>query len=367
MDGRSWVAHHRGPLWIHAASHEPTAEAIQELEEFHVSIYSALTGDDSVPQLPSGYPVSCLLGVVELVDCVGADEFAAWPFLPPPAREEASLHGSGQLLLFENHQRVILPQRMSGQHKLWKLDHQLAKSLWDGGLAPSAQAPISWVGHREAALAVRNGAIAANAPPADLMTPAMKRNARRSAVRKAKQHETAAAGTAAGSSMGMEPTRNPSPAPAPPPPASATASSTAPLAAHLPPTLRTNAASGAPDGGEALDDWMLAQALALSTAEQDQQVAAALQCAVDVADAADAADADEQLAVAVDSLGLGMHTGDVPRGAMAPLAAPAAPAAPAWAARVAELTCMGFEASRAVEMLEMTDGDVEAAVALLCS
>ena len=83
LDGRGWASNYRGPLWIHAAAKEPSAEDIEQLEAFHIDVYRVLVGDDeAMPQLPPGYPTSCLLGCVDMVDCVSVDEFARWSTLP---------------------------------------------------------------------------------------------------------------------------------------------------------------------------------------------------------------------------------------------------------------------------------------------
>ena len=189
LDGRSWRSDYRGPLWIHAAAKEPTPEEIADMEAFHTDIFQSLTldagGDEGTsPTLPSSYPTSCLLGCVDMVDCVSAAVYSSWPLLPDGAREEASIHGTANYFLFEKHRRLVLPQRMGGQHKLWNLDGQLARALWESsGLRPSAQAPVSWVGHREAADAAKATDSAQLAAP----TAAMRRNARRTAARQAKQ------------------------------------------------------------------------------------------------------------------------------------------------------------------------------------
>ena len=91
------------------------------MEEFHRDVFYALTdeaGDvDAEPVFPSSYPTSCLLGCVDMVECITVADFSTWPTLPSAARDEASIHDSGNLLLFENHRRLVVPQRMSGQHK----------------------------------------------------------------------------------------------------------------------------------------------------------------------------------------------------------------------------------------------------------
>lgn len=223
LDGRVWRTNYCGPLWIHAAAKEPTEEEIADMEEFHTAVFESLTADargdeDAKPTLPSSYPTSCLLGCVDMVGCVSAEEYATWPLLPDGVREEAQIHGSGQYLLFENHRRLVLPQQMPGQHKLWQLDHQLAKALWEGNaLRPTAQAPVSWIGHQEAAAAhqhdeLSDGAGATSARPT-APTPAMRRNARRTAAKQTQVGGAVGTGVAAGATTTAAVDETPEPAP----------------------------------------------------------------------------------------------------------------------------------------------------------
>merc|ERR1719270_737355 len=69
-EGRTWYTQHRGRLWIHAGSKVPTPQDVQDLENF----YRVHTGDDNI-QFPSHYPTSCLLGCVDLTDCLAQEEY----------------------------------------------------------------------------------------------------------------------------------------------------------------------------------------------------------------------------------------------------------------------------------------------------
>ncbi len=40
-EGRTWYTPHRGRLWIHAASKQPTEEEIKETEQFYRHYYSS--------------------------------------------------------------------------------------------------------------------------------------------------------------------------------------------------------------------------------------------------------------------------------------------------------------------------------------
>ena len=196
LDGRTWSTKFRGPLWIHAAAKQPEPEEIEYWQEVYGHIFK-LDGEGE-PKFPPCYPTSALVGIVEMVDCVSAAEFATWDTLPHGARAEAGAHGQDFYLLVQQHQRLMLPLKMPGQHKLWQLDHSLASSLWEGGLRPSETMAISWNGHRQAAearLASEEGGEASSCPPT-VPTPAMKRNARRSAAAAAAAAADAAAANA---------------------------------------------------------------------------------------------------------------------------------------------------------------------------
>ena len=67
VEGREWSTDYRGPLWIHAAAHRPTEEAIRQVEQSCLDLY----GDtEDKPEFPSRYPTGVLLGRCELVDCL---------------------------------------------------------------------------------------------------------------------------------------------------------------------------------------------------------------------------------------------------------------------------------------------------------
>eukprot|EP00966_Prymnesium_polylepis_P258980 5981796-Prymnesium_polylepis.1 len=152
VEGRVWNSRHRGALWIHAASREPEAGEIEGYEDFYRRIYALdATGQpaDAQPLLPSVYPTSCLVGIVNVVDVVPADQFATWDALPAGARAEGDANGSDFFFLCEGQRRLPLPLKMPGQHKLWHLqDQATASALLDGGL-PAEQLPINFIGYRE--------------------------------------------------------------------------------------------------------------------------------------------------------------------------------------------------------------------------
>lgn len=148
VEGRGWSTEFRGPLWIHAGSKQVSAEDIARWEGLYRDFHAKDGNADVV--LPSSYPTSALVGLVEVVDVVAADDFRSWRTLPPGLRREGRYHGSGSLFLIEGHKRLPLPIKMSGQHKFWRLDRQMAARGLTG-LEPSAQTPVHFAPHRELA------------------------------------------------------------------------------------------------------------------------------------------------------------------------------------------------------------------------
>jgi len=139
IEGRGWATAFRGRLWIHAGSKVVSQEDIARWEILYREIH-AQDGNPNL-QLPESYPTSALVGMVEVVDVIGADAFDAWPNVPRGLRREGRAHGSGFLFLVERHQRLPVPLKMSGQHKLWRVDRQTAQRA-HVGLIDSEQDPV---------------------------------------------------------------------------------------------------------------------------------------------------------------------------------------------------------------------------------
>mmetsp|Transcript_9849 Transcript_9849/g.12855 ORF Transcript_9849/g.12855 Transcript_9849/m.12855 type:complete len:164 (+) Transcript_9849:168-659(+) len=123
VEGRSWPTDHRGRLWIHAASKQPTTEEISEVEEQYRFIYNNVEGVEV--EFPQSYPTSCLLGCVDVVGCASQNVIQQSPDVSEGIKMES---GSEYGFLCENPQSLILPFQLSGQHKLWKLDSSSLRS-----------------------------------------------------------------------------------------------------------------------------------------------------------------------------------------------------------------------------------------------
>ncbi|KAL3211043.1 hypothetical protein MRX96_036666 [Rhipicephalus microplus] len=71
-EGRAWFTTYRGRLWIHAACKQPSQEDITEVTGIYRQIVKAETEE---LKFPDEYPTSCLLGCVNLVDCLPQDTY----------------------------------------------------------------------------------------------------------------------------------------------------------------------------------------------------------------------------------------------------------------------------------------------------
>jgi len=108
-EGRTWYTPHRGRLWIHAGSKQPTPDSIKEVEDFYRKHYK----NDKL-QFPLNYPTSCLLGYVDLADCLSQDNYRE---KYPNGESESEF-----VFICENPSELVVKAQMSGQPKIFKLD-----------------------------------------------------------------------------------------------------------------------------------------------------------------------------------------------------------------------------------------------------
>lgn len=116
-EGRTWYTPYRGRLWIHAGSKDPDDCDIKELESFYKILYS-----NHNIKFPDSYPTSCLLGYVDITDCVSSDIYRS-QF--PNGESESEF-----VFVCNNFRELIAKIPMSGQHKIYKLEkniHSVAK------------------------------------------------------------------------------------------------------------------------------------------------------------------------------------------------------------------------------------------------
>ncbi|ESQ47426.1 hypothetical protein EUTSA_v10027851mg [Eutrema salsugineum] len=120
IEGRSWAAPIRGRLWIHAASKVPDEATIKAMEEFYQEIY-AVDGITDI-QFPQHYPVSRLIGCVEVVGCVSCDELQNWEAIPKGVRLEGQ---TNFCWLCEQPQKLIIPFEMRGYQGVYNLENKI--------------------------------------------------------------------------------------------------------------------------------------------------------------------------------------------------------------------------------------------------
>ncbi|XP_075386980.1 activating signal cointegrator 1 isoform X2 [Tenrec ecaudatus] len=118
VEGRTWYTPHRGRLWIAATAQKPSPQEISELQ----ATYRLLHGKDL--EFPSDYPSGCLLGCVDLTDCLSQKQFKEQY---PDISQESD---SPFVFICTNPQEMIVKFPIKGNPKIWKLDskiHQGAK------------------------------------------------------------------------------------------------------------------------------------------------------------------------------------------------------------------------------------------------
>ncbi|NXS87770.1 TRIP4 protein, partial [Erpornis zantholeuca] len=108
VEGRTWYTSHRGRLWIAATAKRPSPQEISELE----ATYRMLLRKDV--EFPSDYPSGCLLGCVDVTDCLSQEQFQEQY---PDLSQES---GSPFVFICTNPQEMILKFPIKGKHKICK-------------------------------------------------------------------------------------------------------------------------------------------------------------------------------------------------------------------------------------------------------
>ncbi|XP_057959519.1 uncharacterized protein LOC131151993 [Malania oleifera] len=127
VEGRSWRAPIRGRLWIHAASKVPDPETIKAMEDFYREIYAV----DGITDLkfPEHYPVSRLLGCVNVVGCVTRDELVCWDGVPEGVRLEGQ---TDFCWLCEQPKKLVIPFEMRGYQGVYNLERKIYEAAFRG-------------------------------------------------------------------------------------------------------------------------------------------------------------------------------------------------------------------------------------------
>ncbi|KAL0392735.1 UNVERIFIED_CONTAM: Activating signal cointegrator 1 [Sesamum radiatum] len=139
VEGRSWPAPVRGRLWIHAASKIPEPETIRAMEDFYREIY-AMNGITDV-KFPEHYPVSRLLGCVDVVGCVTCEELVNWEELPASVRIEGQ---TAFCWLCEQPQKLIIPFEMRGYQGVYNLEKKIYESAVRGLSSVKPPLPVKF-------------------------------------------------------------------------------------------------------------------------------------------------------------------------------------------------------------------------------
>ncbi|KAF7703324.1 activating signal cointegrator 1 isoform X1 [Silurus meridionalis] len=125
MEGRTWYTSHRGRLWIAAAAKRPTPQEIAQVEAMYRQIYKQDL------QFPKDYPTGCLLGCVNMIDCLSQEQFREQ--YPHNSDESASPF----VFICTNPQELLVKFPMKGKHKIWKLESQIHQSAKRGLMQPA--------------------------------------------------------------------------------------------------------------------------------------------------------------------------------------------------------------------------------------
>ncbi|XP_022142946.1 uncharacterized protein LOC111012940 [Momordica charantia] len=139
IEGRAWPAPVRGRLWIHAASKVPEDSTIKAMEDFYREIY-ALDGITDL-KFPEHYPVSRLLGCVEVVGCLQGDELKNWDKVPEGVRLEAQ---TDFCWLCEQPQKLLIPFEMRGYQRVYNLEKKIFEAAVRGLTRVTCPLPVKF-------------------------------------------------------------------------------------------------------------------------------------------------------------------------------------------------------------------------------
>lgn len=139
IEGRAWPAPIRGRLWIHAAGKVPEPETIKAMEDFYREIY-AMNGVTDI-KFPEHYPVSRLLGCVDVVGCVTCEELVNWEAMPASVRLEGQ---TAFCWVCEQPQRLIVPFEMRGFQGVYNLERKIYEGAVRGLSSVKAPQPVTF-------------------------------------------------------------------------------------------------------------------------------------------------------------------------------------------------------------------------------
>ncbi|KAF9422321.1 hypothetical protein HW555_001911 [Spodoptera exigua] len=115
-EGRTWYSSHRGRLWIASTVKPPDQEVVRAIENQYRVLYP-----ETEVKFPSFYPTGCLLGCVNVDDCLPQEEYQK----KYPGGESDSPY----VFICSNPISLRLRFPIKGAHKIYALDktiHQAA-------------------------------------------------------------------------------------------------------------------------------------------------------------------------------------------------------------------------------------------------
>ncbi|XP_055573413.1 activating signal cointegrator 1 isoform X1 [Falco cherrug] len=132
VEGRTWYTSHRGRLWIAATAKRPSPQEISELE----TTYRMLLRKDV--DFPSDYPSGCLLGCVDMTDCLSQEQFNEQY---PDLSQES---GSPFVFICTNPQEMVVKFPIKGKPKISSLCHVGHICPWLSGVTPAEGGHGGW-------------------------------------------------------------------------------------------------------------------------------------------------------------------------------------------------------------------------------
>lgn len=133
FEGREWSSKYRGPLWIHATSQKPDPDTIAEVENECRRHYADVL--DQMPPFPDRYITSSVVGRVDMLDCLSAEQYG--DTVPPKLQERSN---ASYLFVCRNPMYLDLPLKMQGQPNIYKMPKEMAA----GARPLLKKAPYTW-------------------------------------------------------------------------------------------------------------------------------------------------------------------------------------------------------------------------------
>ncbi|KAJ2948373.1 hypothetical protein O0L34_g7610 [Tuta absoluta] len=114
-EGRTWYTSHRGRLWIASTAKPPDDDIIRTLENQYRVLYP-----EKNFKFPSFYPTGCLMGCVNVDDCLTQEEYQK--------RYPGGESDSPYVFICSNPVSLRLRFPIKGQHKIYQLEKTIHKA-----------------------------------------------------------------------------------------------------------------------------------------------------------------------------------------------------------------------------------------------